>query len=134
MRSFVGGTSSSATYGRSCAGAVNGSPATMPATRSSTAAESRTLRATTCSHTRMLPPAIGAYDTRPRDGFNPNRPQQLAGMRIEPPPSLACAIGTMPVAVAHAEPPLEPPEPRVRSYGLRVGGHGGGSAARTVAG
>ena len=30
-------------------------------------------------------------------------------MRIEPPPSLACAIGTMPAATAAAEPPLEPP-------------------------
>ncbi len=33
----------------------------------------------------------------------------LAGMRIEPPPSPACATGTMPLATAAAEPPLEPP-------------------------
>jgi hypothetical protein len=65
---------------------------------------------------------------RPRLGFKPNRPQQLAGMRIDPPPSFACATGTMPVATAHAEPPLDPPVERVVSYGLRDGGHAGGSA------
>jgi hypothetical protein len=42
-------------------------------------------------------------------------------MRIEPPPSLPCAIGTIPVATATAAPPLEPPLDRVRSQGLRVG-------------
>src|SRR5438552_1802401 len=31
-------------------------------------------------------------------------------MRIEPPPSLACATGTRPAATAAAEPPLEPRE------------------------
>ena len=45
----------------------------------------------------------------------------LAGMRIDPPPSLACATGTMPAATAAALPPLEPPEERVVSHGLRVG-------------
>ncbi len=30
-------------------------------------------------------------------------------MRIEPPPSVACAMGTMPAATAAAEPPLDPP-------------------------
>src|SRR5262245_17397809 len=49
-------------------------------------------------------------------------------MRIEPPPSFACATGTIPRATAAAEPPLEPPVVRVGSYGLRDGGHGGGSA------
>src|SRR5262249_37681547 len=79
-----------------------------------------------------LSAGCGACEMRPRLGFSPNRPQQLAGMRIEPPPSFACATGTMPVATAHAEPPLEPPEPRVRSYGFRVGGHASGSAAGTM--
>jgi hypothetical protein len=37
----------------------------------------------------------------------------LAGMRIEPPPSPAYATGTMPLATAAADPPLEPPELRV---------------------
>jgi hypothetical protein len=41
-------------------------------------------------------------------------------MRIEPPPSLPCAIGNMPPATAAAAPPLEPPGERSRSHGLRV--------------
>ena len=41
-------------------------------------------------------------------------------MRIEPPPSLAWAIGNMPAATAAAAPPLEPPGERSRSQGLRV--------------
>ena len=42
-------------------------------------------------------------------------------MRIEPPPSLACATGTIPDATAAAEPPLEPPVEWSRFQGLRVG-------------
>jgi hypothetical protein len=45
----------------------------------------------------------------------------LAGIRIEPPPSLACAALTIPAATAAAEPPDEPPDVRPRSQGLRVG-------------
>ena len=45
----------------------------------------------------------------------------LDGMRIDPPPSPACATGTIPLATAAAEPPLDPPELRVVSHGLRVG-------------
>ena len=45
----------------------------------------------------------------------------LAGMRIEPPPSPACATGTMPLATAAAEPPLEPPGVCARFHGLCVG-------------
>jgi hypothetical protein len=41
-------------------------------------------------------------------------------MRIEPPPSLPCATGTIPVATATADPPLEPPGERDVSHGLRV--------------
>ena len=51
----------------------------------------------------------------------PTRPQQAAGIRSEPPPSLPCAIGTRPAATAAAEPPEEPPGVRVVSHGLRVG-------------
>ena len=42
-------------------------------------------------------------------------------MRIEPPPSLPCASGSIPAATAAAEPPLDPPGVRSRSHGLRVG-------------
>ena len=41
-------------------------------------------------------------------------------MRIEPPPSLACATGNTPAAIAAEEPPDEPPELCARFQGLRV--------------
>src|SRR5437870_110797 len=47
-------------------------------------------------------------------------PQQAAGMRIEPPPSVPSAAGAMAVATAAAEPPDEPPEVRSRSQGFGV--------------
>ena len=50
----------------------------------------------------------------------PNSPQQAAGMRIEPAPSDAVEAGTSAAATAVAGPPLEPPEVRCRSHGLRV--------------
>ncbi len=68
----------------------------------------------------MWSPASGPAEVRCRVGFRPTSPQALAGMRIEPPPSLAWATGTMPEATAAAEPPLEPPGERERSQGLRV--------------
>src|SRR5262249_33030565 len=58
---------------------------------------------------------------RPRDTLRPTTPQQDAGMRIEPPPSLACAMGTRPAATAAADPPEEPPLVRVKSHGFFVG-------------
>ncbi len=69
----------------------------------------------------MMSPTSGPSLVRWRLGFSPTRPQLEAGMRIEPPPSLAWAIGTMPAATAAAEPPLEPPAERSVSQGLRVG-------------
>jgi hypothetical protein len=42
-------------------------------------------------------------------------------MRMEPPPSVAWAIGSMPAATAAAAPPLEPPALKPRFHGLRVG-------------
>ena len=41
-------------------------------------------------------------------------------MRIEPPPSLAWAIGNMPPATAAEAPPEEPPGERLVSQGLRL--------------
>src|SRR5215208_1893863 len=58
---------------------------------------------------------------RKRDGLRPTRPQHAAGMRIDPPPSLACANGTTPAATKQADPPDEPPAERVDSQGLRQG-------------
>ena len=49
----------------------------------------------------------------------PTTPLQAAGMRVEPPPSVATASGAMPLA-ATAAPPLEPPQVRAALQALRV--------------
>ncbi len=54
------------------------------------------------------------------DGLKPNRPVMAAGIRIEPPASLAWASGTMPAATAAAEPPEDPPAERPGRHGLCV--------------
>ena len=82
---------------------------------------SRTERETTSSTpSPETKSPIGAIDTRARVGFSPTRPQQDAGIRIEPPPSLAWAIATMPAATAAAEPPLDPPVECSVLHGLRL--------------
>src|SRR3954466_11687630 len=65
---------------------------------------------------------FGELETRPRDGLTPTTPQQLEGMRMEPPPSDPSAMGQRHAATAAAEPPLDPPAVLLRSQGLRVGG------------
>src|SRR5580765_5468115 len=88
---------------------------------SSTAAVSRTVRVTTPSIVDPIhdSPVSGPLLTRPRLGFSPTRPHSLAGMRIDPPPSLAWATGTSPAATAAAEPPDEPPVECPMFQGLR---------------
>src|SRR6266511_2020335 len=91
---------------------------------SSTPAASRTVRVTAPS---MVPPAqaspiTGPWLTRPRVGLSPTSPHSLAGIRIDPPPSLACATGTMPLATAAADPPDDPPVEWSGFHGLRAGG------------
>src|SRR5947208_15657700 len=66
-------------------------------------------------------PRSGPTGTRARVGFNPKTPEPAAGMRIEPPPSVACATGRMRAATAAAAPPDEPPDECTRFHGLRVG-------------
>src|SRR5216684_7070403 len=66
-------------------------------------------------------PRSGPSGLRARLGFNPNTPDAEAGMRIEPPPSLACATGRTRAATAAPAPPDEPPEECARFQGLRVG-------------
>src|SRR6185503_17422642 len=86
---------------------------------SSSAAASRTVRASGPDvPSPSDPETYGAGETRPRDGLMPTRPQHDAGMRIEPPPSLPCAIGSSPPATAAAAPPLDPPGVRAESHGL----------------
>src|SRR6266403_2555661 len=93
------------------------------------AAVSRTERVSTPSMASppRNSPRPGPHEMRPREGFKPTSPHSLAGIRIDPPPSLACAAGTMPAATAAAEPPLEPPVDRVGFHGLRQGPYACGS-------
>src|SRR5260221_13161529 len=90
---------------------------------SSIAALSRTLRLTTWpQETPAQPsPRSGPIGLRARVGFNPNTPDAEAVIRIEPPPSLACAAGTMRAATAAAPPPDNPPEEGAGLLGFRVG-------------
>ena len=42
------------------------------------------------------------------------------GKVLEPPPSVAVAMGTIPAAIAAADPPLDPPGLQSSAHGLRV--------------
>ena len=61
-----------------------------------------------------------ARGTRPRVALRPTRPEKLAGMRVEPPPSEDRLMGVTPAATAAAEPPEEPPGVWAGFQGLRV--------------
>src|SRR5438874_4744514 len=78
---------------------------------------------TTCPQENPAQPSprSGPSGVRARVGFKPNTPEAEAGMRIEPPPSLACATGRMRAATDAAAPPDEPPDECARFHGLRVG-------------
>src|SRR5260370_25696773 len=65
-------------------------------------------------------PRPGRGGLRARVGFIPTTPEAEAGIRIEPPPSLACATGRMRAATAATAPPDEPPDECARIQGLRV--------------
>ena len=118
-----------------CGGAGYGSPTSGPAVASSRAALSRTVRVSACSATRplMRSPNSGPSGLRPRVGFRPNTPQHDAGILIEPPASLPCAIGVMPTATAAPAPPLEPPGSRSSDHGFRVGPNSRGSVVTPMA-
>src|SRR6186997_834040 len=62
----------------------------------------------------------GNAGTRPKLGLSPKLPQNAAGMRTEPAPSLPTLSGARPDATAAAVPPEEPPEVRSGFHGLRV--------------
>ena len=63
----------------------------------------------------------GPFEIRPRVGFSPTRPQNAAGVRTDPPPSVPCPSATIPAATAAPEPPLDPPALWSVAHGLRVG-------------
>src|SRR6185295_18992962 len=95
---------------------------------SSRAALSRTeIDTPSCAPAPARVSPIGARLTRPRDGFSPNRPHRAAGIRIEPPPSVACAIGRPRAATIEAEPPDEPPGDSPLRQGLSVAPPNAGS-------
>src|SRR4051812_16463655 len=107
-------------YGRS-GGAGASASREPPEMMSSQSALSRTLRLTQPRTAIPRQPSVsGASEARPREGLMPKSPQEAAGMRIEPAPSPAEAIGTRPAATAEAEPPLEPPGVRWGFQGFRV--------------
>src|SRR5215467_7497061 len=58
--------------------------------------------------------------TRPNVGLMPATPQSAAGIRMEPPVSVATAAGTSPAATAAADPPLEPPQMKSGLCGFLV--------------
>ena len=62
----------------------------------------------------------GYAGTRPKLGFSPTLPQNAAGMRTEPAPSVPTPSGPSPAATAAAVPPDDPPGVFVGSHGLRV--------------
>src|ERR1019366_3060456 len=63
----------------------------------------------------------GTLGTRPGEGRKPTTEQKLAGLRSEPPRSLASAMDSLPQASATPAPPLEPPQVFDGSQGFRVG-------------
>src|SRR3954449_11870759 len=99
------------------------------------AAGSATERGTTPSVVAPAQPSpmSGPWLTRARVGLRPTRPHSLAGMRIEPPPSLACAIGTSPGATAAGGAAPRPPVVGARA-GTRPGAPRGPRAAARPAG
>ena len=64
-----------------------------------------------------MPPA---RETRPKVGRRPVVPQRWQGEVIDPSVSVPIAKAQRPIAVADAEPALEPLEPSLRFQGLRV--------------
>src|SRR5258708_10041646 len=62
----------------------------------------------------------GAIENTPRETLRPILPLTPAGMRIEPPPSVACVIGTTPAATIAALPADEPQVGESVVQGLRV--------------
>ena len=108
----------------------SGAPSSASATDASdgSAASTESMRAASATVVAIAPFSDRPYQsvsprshgTTPAPGLMPTSPAQAAGMRIEPMPSLPCAMGTMPEASAAADPPDDPPGVRSGAHGLRV--------------
>ena len=79
---------------------------------------------------RSIHSGIGQRPITPFVGFRPTKLNQPAGIRIEPPPSVAVAIGAIPAAVAAPEPPEEPAGRRLEVPGFGEGRKGGCRCSR----
>src|SRR5215831_9375491 len=126
--------SAAARQSKSAAGRLSRSRSSGPAMTDSTSAASATVRVSgpmcssdsqpdTPGYRSSLVP--GYRGTRPMVAFTPHRPQKLAGMRTDPPPSLPSENGPRPVATAAPEPADEPPDDRSSRHGLAVGSASG---------
>ncbi len=92
-----------------------------PAMTDSARAASRTVRVSGPSTERVgQPRKPGRVGTSPAVGLCPTTPQNAAGMRMDPPPSVPSAIGVAPYATDAPAPPDEPPGVRSGAHGLRV--------------
>src|SRR5882672_11597647 len=123
MRRRPGSRPTSCENGRCGGGATYRLDGSGPWMASIITALSRTLMLTTWPQENPPQPSprSGPSGLRARLGFRPNTPEAEAGIRIQPPPSLACAIGRMRAATAAAAPPDDPPEEWSRFQGFRVG-------------
>ena len=86
------------------------SPGAPPRQLSTKAAVSRIVRVIQpwLETAPMKSELLGATEKTPLEGFKPIAPLTPAGIRMEPPPSVACAIGRMPAATDAADPAEEP--------------------------
>jgi hypothetical protein len=86
------------------------SPGAPPRQWSTKAAVSRTVRLWQpwVDTSPVRSDILGAMENTPRDGLSPMLPLAPAGMRIEPPPSVACDSGSTPAASTAAVPADEP--------------------------
>ena len=113
---------SASRHGSPATGVVDASSGSGPAIASRSSAQSSAVRASgpTVSyvHETGTTPRFG---TRPVEGRMPVTPQNAAGIRIEPAVSVPRVPGTSPAATAAPLPPLEPPQIRSVSHGLRAG-------------
>jgi hypothetical protein len=87
---------------------------------SSSKATSATLRAMGATWATEGVAEAGQTGTRPNVALKPTSPQNDAGMRIEPPPSVPSAAGTIRAATPAAAPALDPPAVNCGFHGLRV--------------
>ncbi len=77
--------------------------------------------------------ACSANGRLSRPAFSPNSPTKWHGLRIEPPRSEPSPSGDIPLAIAAASPPEEPPAVRVGSCGLAVAPNSGFTESHQLA-